>query len=1138
MKNIPKIITLLFILCAKLIIAQSSMSELGKSYVGNINEIFPPAPTSNNLMKFEEVPVSYYTGIPDISIPLFSIPTYNKNVSVNVQLKYHSLNAKPDDRSGETGLGWSLIAGGTITRTMRGGGPDEKNRTVPSSSPPKTMYGIYNHLNNPTYKIITNDNSFNIQDYSYDGAMGKFDTEYDLYQYNFMGNSGRFYVVKNNDGTFSVEKLDKNNLKISCNFDLVLNVINSFTIIDDKGIKYLFNGKESSQKNISMVKIGLVSGIANPSSISELPDYFTAYHLVNINDQNDINLVEFKYDLASTVKYKETPTITKRLASDAAYTNWTASQSSPDSSIPAAFESQIIFNNSQTKLLTNININGKGAIYLNYEQGRLDSNYLEPANLYKLKSIQSNLINQPLSESIEKYIFDYGYSDVKFQHSSNTLVEQLKKMLLTKVTKSTLYNQNAEHLFDYNVTNFGATLKKDDWGYYKPANNIDENNYITTDVLKSITYPTKGKVIFNFEENEYSYRPTENDAMEALTGHTILEPHLFSINFGQFSNTLKKEFFTIQSAQTVNLDLWLGSLIYYNWKFEIFKKNADNTFSPAVFTFQYDAQTCNRPQPPICPNANPNGEIISEFNKTTVVLDPGVYYASLSGNFAFSTGSSTGDQFNAYTKESVYIDLKKEKGGGIRIKEISYHDNNSTPNTFAKKYIYDYKNLDDPQRSSGALVFPKPVFAIPTFFYTFKDRPTQTEIFYEAALRVETDYNILPVQKTQGGDVGYKYVTVEQINEDNNKKGRTEYIYRSPIDFPNEGIIEVALPAIPIPNQDYLRGQLISEKKYNDVNIISEITNIYTSTSYTKNDGIKLRDLYANNMIAQMFSYGGSQGCLALNSSFNCRLVSPYKNFEKFGVTLPSQKVETSYFYKNGIQSSVSATTNTLYNSLDYPTSVTQLFSDGDSNVASYKYAHEKDNTRLINANMIGIPLETENKKNNKPIAKVETFYNDLSHYYPTSITSYDFNNTAQTEVTYDQYDLKGNLVQYTTRDGIPTTIIWGYNSTQPIAKIVGHPYSLISGLAGAIITASDDDALNPSNEAALITALDNFRNLSQLKEFQITTYTYDPLIGVTSITPPSGIREIYKYDSANRLENIKDINGRLLKEFKYNYKH
>ena len=39
----------------------------------NINKMFPAAPTANNLMKFEEVPVSYYTGIPDVSIPLFNM---------------------------------------------------------------------------------------------------------------------------------------------------------------------------------------------------------------------------------------------------------------------------------------------------------------------------------------------------------------------------------------------------------------------------------------------------------------------------------------------------------------------------------------------------------------------------------------------------------------------------------------------------------------------------------------------------------------------------------------------------------------------------------------------------------------------------------------------------------------------------------------------------------------------------------------------------------------------------------------------------------------------------------------------------------------------------------------------------------
>ena len=63
------------------------------------------------------------------------------------------------------------------------------------------------------------------------------------------------------------------------------------------------------------------------------------------------------------------------------------------------------------------------------------------------------------------------------------------------------------------------------------------------------------------------------------------------------------------------------------------------------------------------------------------------------------------------------------------------------------------------------------------------------------------------------------------------------------------------------------------------------------------------------------------------------------------------------------------------------------------------------------------------------------------------------------------------------------------------------------------------------------------FTPTAALSGFQITTYPYAPLIGVRSITPPSGIREYYYYDAANRLQSIKDANGNLLKEFDYNYK-
>ncbi|BAP31520.1 uncharacterized protein CHSO_2483 [Chryseobacterium sp. StRB126] len=66
------------------------------------------------------------------------------------------------------------------------------------------------------------------------------------------------------------------------------------------------------------------------------------------------------------------------------------------------------------------------------------------------------------------------------------------------------------------------------------------------------------------------------------------------------------------------------------------------------------------------------------------------------------------------------------------------------------------------------------------------------------------------------------------------------------------------------------------------------------------------------------------------------------------------------------------------------------------------------------------------------------------------------------------------------------------------------------------------------------------FRNNSVLSGYQTTTYSYDPLIGVRSITPPSGIREVYLYDTAGRLKEVREHNntGKLLKEFNYHYKN
>jgi YD repeat-containing protein len=51
-----------------------------------------------------------------------------------------------------------------------------------------------------------------------------------------------------------------------------------------------------------------------------------------------------------------------------------------------------------------------------------------------------------------------------------------------------------------------------------------------------------------------------------------------------------------------------------------------------------------------------------------------------------------------------------------------------------------------------------------------------------------------------------------------------------------------------------------------------------------------------------------------------------------------------------------------------------------------------------------------------------------------------------------------------------------------------------------------------------------------------MTTYTYDPLIGMTSETNPNGLTTFYEYDELTRLTLIRDQEGNVIRKICYNY--
>ncbi|MBK1897507.1 hypothetical protein [Chryseobacterium paridis] len=348
----------------------------------------------------------------------------------------------------------------------------------------------------------------------------------------------------------------------------------------------------------------------------------------------------------------------------------------------------------------------------------------------------------------------------------------------------------------------------------------------------------------------------------------------------------------------------------------------------------------------------------------------------------------------------------------------------------------------------------------------------------------------------------YKNVKVSQ----GNNTGYTKYYFKAPDDYPLQTATNIW------PNYNLTRSGLINKKEvYNFLNQkLSEDVFDYTFMEY---DSPKY--LVAPSTV-------GTNFYLKTSWVKENRVVS--KNYFDSGVAETKKEV-----FKN---------INNYLPALERATSF-----DGTVQETTYQYALDKNNQKLIGASMKGIPLETASvvKKTASDIGKLvlksEVKYDNTTNKFPSSTVSFDSQNSLVSEVIFNQYDAKGNLEQYTTKDGIPVSVVWGYNKTEPIAKIEGALYSQIAPYIADIVAKSDADK-DDISEQSLQNALSLFRNNSNLANYQITTYVYDPLIGMKSMTPPSGIREIYKYDNANRLDQVVDENGKVLKKYKYNYKH
>ncbi|HEY4654092.1 MAG TPA: hypothetical protein VIH22_06240, partial [Cyclobacteriaceae bacterium] len=106
--------------------------------------VIPPSPDAASLGKYGGTPVGLHTGIPNISIPLYTIKT--SRLEVPISISYHAGGVKVSEIASWIGLGWSLQAGGVITRSVVGK-PDNLGFWVyPTKSASEIVTGDFDYV--------------------------------------------------------------------------------------------------------------------------------------------------------------------------------------------------------------------------------------------------------------------------------------------------------------------------------------------------------------------------------------------------------------------------------------------------------------------------------------------------------------------------------------------------------------------------------------------------------------------------------------------------------------------------------------------------------------------------------------------------------------------------------------------------------------------------------------------------------------------------------------------------------------------------------------------------------------------------------------------------------------------------------
>ena len=247
-----------------------SMYERGATYLENT---MPPSPEPASVVKYADVPFTHSSGMAEYDVPFYTLQ--GRELSIPIGLHYASGGIKLDEIAGVAGLGWTLNAGGCITRTVMDM-PDEFTSPVMRHEMPSDS--LLADLKAMTENIAS-------MSYLRDVLWHRIDASLDRYSYSVCGMSGSFVIQ--DDG--SVFQLSGDGVLIDYT-SAADGSVDVFTVTGPDGTVYTFSVKETGTHD--------GQGDTPPTPTSGEQDRWsatTAWHISSMRSRSGLESASFTY---------------------------------------------------------------------------------------------------------------------------------------------------------------------------------------------------------------------------------------------------------------------------------------------------------------------------------------------------------------------------------------------------------------------------------------------------------------------------------------------------------------------------------------------------------------------------------------------------------------------------------------------------------------------------------------------------------------------------------------------------------------------------------------------------------------------------------------------------------------------------